>query len=78
MLVAIKQHCVAVTQSGFELSIEERNLLSVAVKNSVYARRTSLSKLNQLIVDPVGAVEQQKHGNVFENYRKAIIEGTIM
>lgn len=59
-----------VTETGHELSNEERNLLSVAYKNVVGARRSSWRVISS-IEQKVTPEEDKKHGMIVE-YRKKV------
>lgn len=65
----------AVTESGAELSNEERNLLSVAYKNVVGARRSSwrvISSIEQKTEASSGAERSSKKPEMAKEYREKI------
>jgi 14-3-3 protein epsilon len=67
-----------VIQEGKELSVEERNLLSVAYKNSVGSRRTAWRALSQ--IEQKEEAKGSKHIDLLKSYKKQIeneLEGFI-
>ena len=66
MLDAMKK----VVQMGQELSVDERNLLSVAYKNSVGSRRSSWRGLTSL--EKRDEVKNPKHVHILKDYKKKL------
>ena len=61
-----------VVKTGEELSIEERNLLSVAYKNSVGSRRTAWRAISS--IEQKEEAKGSKNLNLLKNYKKTIEE----
>jgi len=59
-----------VVVSGTDLSVEERNLLSVAYKNSVGSRRTAWRALTS--IEQKEEAKGSRHLNLLKDYKKKI------
>jgi len=59
-----------VVQTGQDLSVEERNLLSVAYKNSVGSRRTAWRALTS--IEQKEESKGSKHLNLLRDYKKKL------
>jgi 14-3-3 protein epsilon len=57
-------------QASAELSVEERNLLSVAYKNSVGSRRTAWRALSS--IEQKEEAKGSRHLNLLKEYKKKI------
>lgn len=66
MLDAMKK----VAQLGQELSVDERNLLSVAYKNSIGSRRTAWRGLNS--IEKKDEVKNPKNVHILKDYKKKL------
>ena len=60
-----------VARQGTELTVEERNLLSVAYKNVIGARRASWRIVSSLEQKDEGKVPEEKQ-NITREYRKQV------
>ena len=60
-----------VAKAGTELTVEERNLLSVAYKNVIGARRASWRIVSSLEQKDEGKVTEEKQ-NITREYRKQV------
>lgn len=64
----MKELVMLVSQKGENLKVEERNLLSVAYKNVIGARRSSWRTLNVSESEDT----KEKHGSLLDEYKKQI------
>jgi 14-3-3 protein epsilon len=69
-MTKVMTHLVSVVGTGSDLTVEERNLLSVAFKNVIGSRRAAWRTLN------AGFEEQDAHGELVAAYKKQV-EGEL-
>jgi len=65
-MTKVMTHLVSVVGTGSDLTVEERNLLSVAFKNVIGSRRAAWRTLN------AGFEEQDVHGDLVAAYKKQV------